>query len=123
LRLKNTFPVTDIDLPGTDADYLEWIRTLPSCITGQYSEYVNGDGRNPACHVRRSKSFGTGYKAPFSAIPLTNDQHAVQTVSGEAACLNMYHGHRMDWIAETAKDYFDRQLEFYRKQWTERCLG
>ena len=49
-------------LKGSDEDFLAWVRTMPSILTGTYSEYVNGEGRNEACHVRRVHAgAGTAY--------------------------------------------------------------
>lgn len=121
MRLKNTFPIQEEDLPGTDAQYLDWIRTLPSCISGGYSEQVNGQWRNPACHVRRANTFGTGYKARFSAIPCTHLEHHAQTVYGEMECLIRHHPDGIDIVRKMgAKSWFDNQLKHYRELWKQR---
>jgi len=39
----------------SDEAYRKWIQTLPSCLNGNFSEWLPdlGEWRNPACHVRR----------------------------------------------------------------------
>ena len=69
---------------GTDSDYLDWVRTMPSCVTDSYGEWVDGIGRNEACHVRRSHNSGTSIKPEYSAIPMTHDEHALQHQRGES---------------------------------------
>lgn len=68
---------------GSDKQYREWIQKQPSVFSGQFSEYVNGEGRNIAAHVRRSNESGTSYKAEYSCIPLTNAEHQLQHQKGE----------------------------------------
>lgn len=69
---------------GTDAQYLAWVRTMPSAITGTYSEWVHGKGRCEAAHVRRASDAGVAFKPPYSAIPLTHDEHMFQHEKGES---------------------------------------
>jgi len=69
---------------GTDDEFLAYIRKFPSCLSNVYSEYVNGEGRCEAAHVRRAYSgAGVAGKPPYSAIPLTNWEHAMQHQKGE----------------------------------------
>lgn len=102
-------------LAGTDDEFREWINTLESCISNNFSEYPNGEGRNPACHVRRGGKSGTGYKAPYSCVPMTHDEHHVQTVHGEAAVLNKYLS--PGFTPDTAKHWYDIKVIHYRKLW------
>ena len=90
----------------TDQEYRAWIQKHPSCISGRFSEYVNGEGRNPACHVRRAKNSGTGYKAEFSCVPLTQAEHNLQHQHGET----YFH----------PKEWWDAQVEKYRRLWEAR---
>ena len=114
----------------TDALFRAWVQTLPSALDGKsYSEFLEhlGEWRNPACHVRRAGESGTGYKAEFSAIPLTHDQHAFQHQRGELACLVKYcrDAEVIDRVKAAspyealriAEDWFDMQVEKYRKRW------
>lgn len=99
-----------------DKEHRAWIQTQPSCISGKFSEYVNGEGRNPACHVRRSKRSGTGYKALYACIPLTHEEHAIQHQKGELALLRRAFPRQL-WTVETAKEWFDNQVIKYFKMW------
>lgn len=103
---------------GTDDDYRKWIQKQPSCLSGKYSEYPEhlGEGRNPACHVRRAVNSGTAFKPEFSCIPMTHEEHADQTNKGEAYCLGR-HTHVYPWAVEKAKDYFDQMLSKYLSMW------
>lgn len=101
--------------PNDDA-FRAWIQTLPSCISGRFSEYVNGEGRNLACHVRRAGRSGTAYKALYSCVPMTNAEHQTQHQHGEAACLNRHHG-TDGWPEDAAKAWFDLQARYYRDLW------
>ena len=69
---------------GSDEEYLEWIRKWPSALTGAYSEFVDGEGRCEAAHVRRASSSGVAIKPEYSAIPLTRQEHAMQHQKGES---------------------------------------
>lgn len=72
---------------GTDKQYRQWIQTQPSAYSGDYSEWVNGDGRCIAAHVRRAGEAGTAYKPPYACIPLTDKEHQLQHQQGESALL------------------------------------
>ena len=62
---------------GTDDEYLAWVKRQPSAVTGVFSEYHdNGEGYSIPAHVRRVEhGAGTAIKPPYSAIPLTKNQH------------------------------------------------
>ncbi len=61
---------------GTDAEYLRWLSYQPSCVDGSFHQWQDGVGRNIAAHVRRqNRGAGLGKKPPFSAIPMTQEQH------------------------------------------------
>lgn len=62
---------------GSEEQYYSWLRQCPSCLFPEFSEYVNGEGRCVVAHVRNVNG-GIGYKPPYSAVPLTQDQHAKQ---------------------------------------------
>lgn len=67
---------------GTDAEYLEWLKTQKCAITG---ELGNDDNQVVAAHVRRvAEGAGVGIKPPYSAIPLNNHHHNLQHQHGEA---------------------------------------
>ena len=90
---------------GTDRQYRQWVQKQRSCISGNFSEYVNGEGRNPACHVRRGGFSGIAYKAPYSCVPMTHDEHARQHYKGESAL--------------RSKEWFDEQVIIYLRMWIE----
>ena len=102
----------------SDKKYLEWLSYQPSCLDGTFNQYQDGVGRNIACHVRRASNAGTGYKPKFSAVPMTDEQHKLQSTKGEAAVLYRYLTH---FTAEEAKQWFDNQAQKYLKQWRESC--
>src|SRR5262245_34683515 len=90
----------------TDKAYREWIQTLPSCISGMYSEYLeSGEGRCVAAHVRRAATSGTGYKAKYSCVPLTQQEHLLQHQHGES----YFH----------PKEWWDERVETYRRLWKQ----
>jgi hypothetical protein len=99
---------------GTDDEFLEWVSHQPSVINGEFTQ------RNPdrciPCHVRRQRNgAGTGHKPPFSAVPMTDEQHQIQTHYGEAECLRRYIAG--SWTDESAKQWFDEALERMRERW------
>lgn len=58
-----------------DQQFLDWIATQPSAISGRFNDYINGVGVSIACHVRTAGNAGIGYKPLYSAIPMTHDEH------------------------------------------------
>ncbi|OJW21186.1 MAG: hypothetical protein BGO49_24545 [Planctomycetales bacterium 71-10] len=106
---------------GTDAEFRAWVQRQPSCLSGRYSEWLeSGEGRNPACHVRRAASSGTGFKASYSCIPMTQLEHHLQHQHGEVGVLERFVPKIGGWTVEEAKDWFDRKVIEYRRVWVER---
>ena len=71
---------------GTDAEFREWVQRQPSWLSGSFSEYVEGDGRCVAAHVRRvADGAGTGIKPEYACVPLTDAEHQRQHALGESA--------------------------------------
>jgi hypothetical protein len=115
----------------TDALFRQWIQTLPSCLTGKFSEYLE-DGRKLciAAHVRRAGFSGVGFKAPFSVVPLTQNEHLYQHNHSELACLMKFSRdpqllcslkNASPFEAERiSSEWFDAQVEHYREMWRER---
>ena len=87
----------------TDKAFRAWIQCQPSCLSGKFSEYVNGEGRSVAAHVRRAGKSGIADKAPFSCVPLTQAEHLLQHQHGEA------HFHPKAW--------WDAKVVEYRERW------
>jgi hypothetical protein len=112
----------------TDAAFRAWIQTRPSCLTGDFSEYLE-DGRRlcVAAHIRRAGYSGTAHKAPFSCVPLRQDQHLYQHQYGELACLAKFAKDPQLRRALTeaeeperfAKEWFDAQKARYYARWLE----
>ncbi len=90
---------------GTDKAYRRWISFQPSCISGRFSEWVDGVGRCEAAHVRRAGKSGIGFKAEYSCVPLTRSEHAAQHQHGETAL--------------ASKDWWDDQVVKHLKRWIE----
>ena len=83
--------------------YTAWIQKQRSCISGQFSEWVNGEGRSIACHVERvSRGSGKGIKAKKSLVPMTHAEHALQHQKGETAL------RPREWFENKADEYFAR---------------
>lgn len=93
---------------GSDRTYREWLQKQRSVFSGEFSEYVNGEGRSIAAHVRRSGEAGTAYKPQYSCIPLTNDEHTLQHQKGESALDGL------DW---------EKQKNKYLVEWAKTTLS
>jgi len=93
---------------GTDDEYRVWIQRQPSAFSDEFSEYVNGEGRCVAAHVRRAGESGTGYKAPYACIPLTDMEHKIQHQQGESAL--------------GGQAWFDKQRAAYVQEWAHSRL-
>lgn len=108
-----------------DHAYLVWLSYQPSWLDGAFSETDrDGHQRNVACHVRRSSNSGTGYKPPYSAVPMTAAQHRLQREKGELACIMAYTKyerflarHEDMTMVEKAKQLFDVAAAFYLRKW------
>lgn len=98
-----------------DAAFLEWLRTQPSCLSGQFSEFVNGQGRNVAAHVRRAANAGVAIKPLFSAVPLTDEEHKIQHQHGEHGLLNRVRPEV--WDRKSAARWFDEQVKLHLVRW------
>lgn len=96
-----------------DRDFQAWVRRQPSCISGDFSEWVDGQGRNEFCHVRRvSNGSGMGIKPLFSGVPMTHAEHAMQHQYGEAYLLAAY-----GIITDDAAAWFEAQAAAYLNRW------
>ena len=97
---------------GTDDEFLDWIRLQPSALSGRHSEYVDGEGRCEAAHVRRASNSGVGMKPRYSAIPLTRKEHALQHAEGEPAL-----GKSVGKL--TDKEWYRQKAMFYVSSWAK----
>lgn len=75
-------------LKGSETDYFNWLKRCVSVIYPKYSEYVNGEGRCVVAHVRNNNA-GVGYKPPYCAVPMTQEQHANQHQYGYSFYMNI----------------------------------
>jgi len=108
---------------GTDAEYHAWVQRQPSCISGEFSEYVDGEGRCIAAHVRRAGQAGTGYKPSYQQIPLTNEEHRIQHQHGEAELLLASKILTLEHAAlENVREWYDMQVFRHRHIWAWNAL-
>jgi hypothetical protein len=117
----------------TDALYRAWIQKQPSCLDRAFSEYVHGEGRNLACHIRRAGRSGVAYKEEYACVPMSDGQHRYQHNHGELACLMKFS--RDPQLLCTLKnaspfeaerisgEWFDAQVEKYREMWRKQTAG
>lgn len=68
-----------------DQAFLDWLTTIPCCVCGKFSEWLNGIGKSIACHVRRSNNSGVAYKPLYSAVPMCHTCHTKQHQQGESS--------------------------------------
>lgn len=87
LRLSGFFRVPDVwRALGSDVEFRTWVQRQPSAFSGQFSEYINNEGRCIAAHVRRvADGAGVNIKPEYSCIPLTDEEHKRQHQHGESA--------------------------------------
>lgn len=72
-------------LKGSEMDYIQWLHRWPSCISGAYSEWHNGQGFCEAAHIRNvSAGSGTATKPEFWAVPLTSAEHRLTHQKGDS---------------------------------------
>ncbi len=93
---------------GSDDEFRAWVQRQPSAYSGEFSEYVDGEGRCIAAHVRRAGESGIGYKAPYACIPLTDKEHRQQHQHGEGDINN--------------PEWFDRMRARYVQEWASQRL-
>ena len=105
----------------TDKSFREWVETKRSCLSGEFSEYLDGDGRCIACHVRRAGAAGTAYKPPYSVVPMTFAEHSVQSHGGELEAIRQFNPGlaRAITTVDEAKEWLDAQALKYRRAWYE----
>lgn len=114
---------------GSDEQFLEWIRTLPSCLTGNFDwDETKGEGRCEAAHVRRvSEGAGTAEKPPYFAVPLTHAEHQMQHDAGELEAIQQFDpelAERKDGMDPVgASQWFEKQASKYRFEWASASLA
>jgi hypothetical protein len=87
---------------GTDKEFQDFVRKQPSAFSGKKENIV-------FAHHRTAENSGTAIKPPFSGIPLTWEEHALQHRIGQYAFMpkwwwkshvNMYLN---EWVASINK--------------------
>ena len=98
---------------NTDKDFQAWVRRQPSCVSGCFSEWQDGEGRCEFAHVRRvARGSGVGIKPPFSGVPLTHKEHAMQHRRGEAYVLAAN-----GIVTDDAAAWFEAKADEYWERW------
>lgn len=117
---------------GSDDEFLEWVRTQPSCLSGNQDwDEKRGEGRCEAAHVRRvSEGSGTAIKPPYFAVPLTHEEHRWQHDKGEFAAIEKFapqmvkhYGKKHLTNEDGAAQWFERQANKYRFEWASSRLA
>lgn len=109
---------------GTDAEYHAWIQRRKSCVSRKYSEYVDGEGRCIAAHVRRASDAGTAFKPEFHQVPLTDEEHQLQHQHGEMELLlrTGIFCREATPVLPNAKDWLYEKAFSYRQRWVWETL-
>lgn len=98
-----------------DRAFQDWVRRQPSCISGGFSEWVDGEGRCEFAHVRRvCLGSGTGIKPLFAGVPLTHAEHTMQHERGEAYVLAAF-----GIVVDDAAAWFEAKAAEYLFLWKE----
>lgn len=97
---------------GSDKDFLEWVRSQPSAISGGWAVWNMqlGIGRCQACHYRTAENSGVGMKPEYSAIPMTADEHRLQHDIGQ------YAFKPREWWEETVVHYVEKWITNLKKE-------
>lgn len=111
LKLSSFFRAPEVwKVLGTDAEFRAWVTRQPSILSGGFNEYDDaGDGRCVACHVRRAGESGTGYKAEYACVPMTDAEHRDQHAYSEHECLFRHRKNDPAPDRQEAKEWFDQK--------------
>lgn len=117
---------------GTDIQFLSWVSYQPSVIDGEYNQGYDNKGfpRSIACHVRRlCRGAGMGIKPPFSAVPMTDRQHQLQSGrDGEFRLLRKYRFEILTpeeaakWFENAADEILEKWIEYQTSKGKPPCL-
>ncbi|CAB5212745.1 hypothetical protein UFOVP191_15 [uncultured Caudovirales phage] len=83
---------------GTDRQYQAWVRNQHSALSGATQNIVYA-------HYRTSKNSGTGFKPPFSGIPLTYAEHLRQ--------------HQIGQFNFMPREWWEEKCQYYLNKWKE----
>jgi hypothetical protein len=87
---------------GPERHYLDWLKTQPSVLSGQFSWNDGSPFCEPA-HWRTARHCGVGQKPAFLAIPLTHQEHAQQ--------------HRKGQSVIGSREWWQKQCEAHLRRW------
>lgn len=91
-------------LKGTDAEYQEYVRRWPSCVSGAYAYWKDGVGYSEYSHHRTVEGgAGVARKPEYSGRPLTSAEHALTHQKGESVF--------------APKEWWDEQSAIYLCRW------
>ena len=91
---------------GTDEEFRLWVSHQPSCLSGAFSEYHQGVGRNVACHIRTvAGGAGSAIKPPFSCVPMTDAEHRLTHAHGNG------YFHPPEWWQDQVEGHLQRWIE------------
>jgi hypothetical protein len=122
LKLSGFFRMPQVwEVIGTDDEFRAWVQRQPSAWSGDYSEYVNGEGRCEAAHVSRIEyGRGVGLKPKYACIPLTHDEHMRHHAKGESVFDRYLDEHDSDaehMLAESGRQWMERMRIKYVERW------
>ena len=114
---------------GTEEEYFAWVRKQPCCITGKMERNTdNGEDFTELAHVSSVKyGKGTGVKAPYFAVPMTQKMHRhVQHQNGivsvwEKAGRNLPSGIQfpIENEVQIARYFLEMQALSYVREWVK----
>lgn len=87
---------------GTDKDYQAWCRTQPCAVTKVTTDIIYA-------HNRNAKNAGTGYKPPFSGIPMNYFVHLDQ--------------HKVAQYAFMSRDRWEFLCQLHLEKWRNSVTG
>jgi hypothetical protein len=104
---------------GTDEEFRAWIQKQPSAWSGEFSTYVDGEGRCEAAHVSRIEyGRGIGHKPEYACIPLTHKEHALQHAKGES----VFSQTDKRGVLIGGREFFEKMRMKYVEQWAWETL-
>lgn len=105
---------------GTDEEFRQWIQRQPSAWSGEFSEYVDGEGRCEAAHVSRIEyGRGMGHKPEYACVPLTHAEHMLHHAKGESVFdRELPNGEGI----ERGRQWMERMRVKYVEQWAWNTL-
>ena len=124
LMMENESLIEKAIRRGSDNEYQKWVRLWPSCLSGAYSEVVEGVGKCEFAHVRRASNSGTAYKPEYSGIPLTHDEHALQHQKGESVFCppEWYEAQAQKYLTMWINGVMPPEMEEQKRNWKKEYI-